>query len=619
MNHLKKIMKISFAALLIAVTVPFTTASIEAKKKPSEKVEISYDTDNQTLTVYVDTGFQYVEEYSKKDKQVVEHLIIKKDVTAIPKNSFAGFTNLKTVTFQNQSKLVEIGGEAFKNTKNLTTITLPNSLKKISASAFENSGIKSIVLPKGLETIGKRTFANTSNLTEIEVPASVVEVKENAFLNSSISAITFLGDYPTLDDGIKKILNTHVYYMFDTNGWAQTGAKLSSNNIIPITDNFEGKVLGSTTQSISFAQDSAEFDLSAVGKNKIIAADVKVYTNNQPISEYTYNAYTNKLTIDVKSLRNNTSYTFGTFLVEVNMVDESTIQYDLVNKKVQEGNTLQLEIKDLPKELENKKISWTLTNDSKKYGSIKKGVFTPTKTGTAKVKVVIEDGISKNKDYKATYTIKIIDMHTITLLPGQLSGTNVEIIVQDKTNFTLPECPFELPKGIVVKEWRAINSGNEFSVGEQVKIKNDKYYEPILSYEIDSVFTSGEKHEVTRGNDVTFKLTGYVEHFTSLYINGQLVDPSNYTLESGSVVITLHKEYINTLTIGTYDVVVTIGESTPNASLIVKQAPIVENTVGQIPQAGVDTSDTTNIINYVGLLCVSVLTALLLIRKCKAV
>ncbi|MCQ2504895.1 MAG: hypothetical protein MJ103_06655, partial [Saccharofermentans sp.] len=43
-------------------------------------------------------------------------------------------------------------------------------------------------------------------------------------------------------------------------------------------------------------------------------------------------------------------------------------------------------------------------------------------------------------------------------------------------------------------------------------------------------------------------------HFTGVSVDGQLIDPSNYTAVSGSVIVTLNASYLNTLATGTHTI-----------------------------------------------------------------
>ena len=76
-------------------------------------------------------------------------------------------------------------------------------------------------------------------------------------------------------------------------------------------------------------------------------------------------------------------------------------------------------------------------------------------------------------------------------------------------------------------------------------------YEPII-YDI----LEGKEGEVYKGDDAGYKVRciGEFHKFTDLLIDGQLVDKNNYKAVSGSTIVTLNKDYIDTLSLGKHDI-----------------------------------------------------------------
>ena len=95
--------------------------------------------------------------------------------------------SLKKVEFA--EGVEEIYAEALRDCKNLTSIKLPESLKKIGERAFFNcsSWTGELYLPKDLESIGVSAFSGCSSLTNILVSASQTELNTNCFgLNTTV-------------------------------------------------------------------------------------------------------------------------------------------------------------------------------------------------------------------------------------------------------------------------------------------------------------------------------------------------------------------------------------------------------------------------------------------------
>lgn len=103
--------------------------------------------------------------------------------TSVSSALIAGCENLQTVTFTGRTQnLTVIEAAAFKGTKRLKTISLPDAVKTISKTAFFDSGIEAICLPKNLKLIGPMAFAG-SRLKDIVIPDKVKKLGEYVFHN----------------------------------------------------------------------------------------------------------------------------------------------------------------------------------------------------------------------------------------------------------------------------------------------------------------------------------------------------------------------------------------------------------------------------------------------------
>lgn len=94
-----------------------------------------------------------------------------------------GCKNLQTVMFTGRTQnLTVIEAAAFKETKNLNTVSLPDTIKTISKEAFYDSGIENIHLPKNLKQIGTMAFAK-NGLKDIVIPNKTKRLGEYVFLD----------------------------------------------------------------------------------------------------------------------------------------------------------------------------------------------------------------------------------------------------------------------------------------------------------------------------------------------------------------------------------------------------------------------------------------------------
>lgn len=97
----------------------------------------------------------------------------------IPKYSFAYYTTFDT--FVVPDVVEEIGTGAFKECTALKHVYLNDNISRIGASAFTNSGIKKIVLPKYLKKIEEDCFRYCTKLESVTIPEGCVVIENHAF------------------------------------------------------------------------------------------------------------------------------------------------------------------------------------------------------------------------------------------------------------------------------------------------------------------------------------------------------------------------------------------------------------------------------------------------------
>jgi hypothetical protein len=125
--------------------------------------------------------------------------------------------------------VTSMAGSAFHWNRNITGITLPQTLTTIENGAFAGcADLQSITLPQTLTTIGNNAFDSCDLTGSIDIPASVYYVGENSFrYNPSLTTVTFLGNKPeTLNlNAFRDCINiTDIYYPSDAIGWTGTEA-----------------------------------------------------------------------------------------------------------------------------------------------------------------------------------------------------------------------------------------------------------------------------------------------------------------------------------------------------------------------------------------------------------
>ncbi len=136
---------------------------------------------------------------SDEEVMIVSKESYKKVVKMILPETVINHSNGKTYT------LIEIGDRAFYGNKNLTEISLPNTLKKIGEMAFASSGLVSITIPDNVDEIGGGCFTWCYNLKSVKLPKGIKELKSTQSDNYGFFEACYLLDSVSLPKTINKI------------------------------------------------------------------------------------------------------------------------------------------------------------------------------------------------------------------------------------------------------------------------------------------------------------------------------------------------------------------------------------------------------------------------------
>lgn len=132
--------------------------------------------ENQTKLNYYDFTLLDDGTYSVKPKAMYKDSL---EVVSIPSE-------------YNGIPVTQIAEQAFKDSKNLTIVKLPDTIKKINPGAFGGcTRLKMIELSENLEEIKLYAFSECTSLKNITIPKSVTTIGMFAFYESGLESAVF--------------------------------------------------------------------------------------------------------------------------------------------------------------------------------------------------------------------------------------------------------------------------------------------------------------------------------------------------------------------------------------------------------------------------------------------
>lgn len=173
------------------IYIPIGENTCEARQHPINTPEaitiassVEIDAETYSVVRIADGAF--------KDNTNLTSVTLPSSVKEIGMNAFTNCQKLSAINFNGQ-QIIGIG--AFKDCTSLVSVSLPSSLTDIGYNAFYNaSSITSISFGDNLKNIGNAAFFNCAALTAIRLPNTTVSIGDNAFTNCQKLTYASLGN-----------------------------------------------------------------------------------------------------------------------------------------------------------------------------------------------------------------------------------------------------------------------------------------------------------------------------------------------------------------------------------------------------------------------------------------
>lgn len=481
--------------------------------------------------VKVDLGGDGTPEYKETSKDFTVHVVNKTDV------NISGLSNNETFTYDGNPKKPTGTISVNAGTVNVSDLEVlykgTGSTSYSSATAPTNAGTYTVtykVPDTNANYTGTFSVAFTIEKAQLEKVTIVKDTFE--YTGSDIT--------PTLNN-----VNSNIEVTGDTT------AKNVSNNTITakITDktNYEWKdgLNSDLTINWSITQATPDYTVPTglTGVKGKTLNDVTLpgrFTWNDTTVVLTAGTHTYKATYTPEDTTNYKTITD----IDIEVVVKNT--FDVITSVDGGNGTISPSILDV---VEGTKVEITFTPNT---GYMIDKVLVNT-VETTVIGNKIELTVNEEKDVKVSYkkipfTVTVKDVAGATITPNGA----VAVSYGETQEFTITaNSGYKLVKVLVDGTDKTADM-----VGDTLKLTNitsDINLEVVVEkivYEVTE--GANQKYTITKNSEAKFKINADFRLFDDgkVYVDNELVDPKNYTAESGSTIITLKKEFVDTLSVG---------------------------------------------------------------------
>lgn len=153
---------------------------------------------NNIETLRITGTYKHLDRFMFSELGSLKNVILEEGVESIGEGCFHACTALESVTYG--ASLRSIGESAFYECTSLKNISIKPNVT-LYPSAFEKSGLESVVFEEGFKEIPEETFSECLNLATVTFPSSLNKIGTHAFFNCNLlTSITLPNNVEIADE-----------------------------------------------------------------------------------------------------------------------------------------------------------------------------------------------------------------------------------------------------------------------------------------------------------------------------------------------------------------------------------------------------------------------------------
>lgn len=165
-----------------------------------------------------------------------------------------------------------------------------------------------------------------------------------------------------------------------------------------------------------------------------------------------------------------------------------------------------------------------------------------------------------------------------------------------------------------IEYWYCNGCGKYFS---DDKAEHEIKKEDTVLAKVTPIIIDGDNTSVTEGEkkELSFTSNGAYNDFIRVEIDGNTCDETNYSVKSGSIIVTLKNDYVASFSVGEHTIGIVSETGTAKAQFIVNEKPSESSTTKTVP----DTGDNTELQKYMTFMFASICGVVVVVIKKKTI